>query len=61
MQNHRRAVRQLRRLLDTRVEAEISRLTTYGTKSDPDHLRESQQRLEILKITDMALIVSPGL
>ena len=43
-----------------RVEAEISRLTTYGTKSDPDRLREFQQRLEVLTTTDMALIVSPG-
>jgi type I restriction enzyme R subunit len=43
-----------------RVEAEISRLTTYGTKADPDRLRELQQRLNVLTTTDMALIVSPG-
>jgi type I restriction enzyme R subunit len=43
-----------------RVEAEISRLTMYGTKSDPERLREFQQRLEVLTTTDMALIVSPG-
>src|SRR5688572_18938433 len=43
-----------------RVEAEISRLTTYGTKSDPDRLRDFQQRLEVLTTTHMALIVSPG-
>ncbi len=44
----------------SRVEAEISRLTTYGTESDPDRLRELQQRLDVLTTTDMALIVSPG-
>lgn len=43
-----------------RVEAEISRLTTYGTKSDPDRLLDFKQRLEVLTTTDMALIVSPG-
>src|SRR4029079_15850857 len=43
-----------------RVEAEISRLTAYTTKSDPDCLREFQQRLDVLTTTDMALIVSPG-
>src|SRR5204863_1427455 len=42
------------------VEAEIARLTTYRTKSEPDRLRELQQRLEVLSTTEMALIVSPG-
>ena len=43
-----------------RVEADISRLTSYSGKSDPDRLRELQQRLAVLTTTDMALIVSPG-
>jgi type I restriction enzyme, R subunit len=43
-----------------RVEAEISRPTAYGTMSDPDRLRELQQRMDVLTTTDMALIVSPG-
>ena len=44
-----------------RVEAEISRLTRFGTKSDPDRLRHLQQRFEVLTTTDMALIVSPAM
>jgi type I restriction enzyme, R subunit len=42
------------------VDAEISRLTTYGAKPDPERLRELQQRLDVLTTTDMALIVSAG-
>jgi type I restriction enzyme, R subunit len=43
-----------------RVEAEIARLRSYTSKSDPDRLRELQQRLDVLMTTDMALIVSAG-
>jgi type I restriction enzyme R subunit len=42
------------------VEQELARLTTYGEKADSDRLRELQKRLDTLKTTDMALIVSPG-
>lgn len=44
----------------TRAEKELARLTKYTTKTDADRVQELQARLEILKTTDMALIVSPG-
>jgi type I restriction enzyme R subunit len=43
-----------------RVERELTKQTEYGTKSDPDHLRELRRRLDTLTTTDMALIVSSG-
>ncbi len=43
-----------------RVEGELAQQTKYGAKSVPDHIRELRQRLETLKTTDMALIVSSG-
>lgn len=42
-----------------RVEKELAELTKF-TESDPDQVRSLNERLEILKSTDMALIVSPG-
>ena len=42
------------------VEAEISRLSTYGALPDADRLRALRERLAILVTTDMALIVSAG-
>jgi type I restriction enzyme R subunit len=43
-----------------RVEKELARLGDYKTKSEPGQLAELQERLRVLKTTDMALIVSPG-
>ena len=43
-----------------RVEKELATLTGYRGKSDPDRVRELQQRLATLRTTDMALVVSPG-
>ncbi len=46
---------------EKRVEEELTRLTTYGAKAaDPDRIRELRARLEVIRTTDMALIVSPG-
>ena len=42
-----------------RVEKQLAELTKF-TVSDPDEVRSLNERLEILKSTDMALIVSPG-
>jgi type I restriction enzyme R subunit len=42
-----------------RVEKELGELTKF-TESDPDRVRSLNERLEILKSTDMALIVSRG-
>jgi type I restriction enzyme R subunit len=38
----------------------LARLTGYRATSDADQVRELQGRLQALKATDMALIVSPG-
>jgi len=43
-----------------RAEAELAKLSKYGTKADADKVQELRQRLDILKTTDMALIVSPA-
>ncbi len=43
-----------------RVEAELVRLSKYEAKADADKVQELRQRLDILKSTDMALIVSPA-
>ncbi len=43
-----------------RVEQELAKLPAYGQKSDPDRLRELNRRLDVLRGTDMAVIVSPG-
>lgn len=43
-----------------RVERELSRLLDYRSASDPDRVRELTQRLDTLKTTDMAVVVSPG-
>ncbi|HNP81786.1 MAG TPA: type I restriction endonuclease subunit R [Nitrospira sp.] len=44
---------------EKRVEQELTRLTTYGDKAaDPDRIRELRARLEVIRTTDMALIVS---
>ncbi len=46
---------------EKRVEQELARLTTYGAMAaDPDRIREHRARLEVIRTTDMALIVSPG-
>lgn len=43
------------------VEQELARLTTYGEKAaDPERIRELRARLDMIRTTDMALIVSPG-
>jgi type I restriction enzyme R subunit len=42
-----------------RVEKELLELTKF-TESDPDKVRALNERLQILKTTDMALIVSPA-
>jgi type I restriction enzyme R subunit len=44
----------------TRVEKELLRLTEYVEPSDPDRVRDLQQRLDVLVTTDMAVVVSPG-
>ncbi len=43
-----------------RVEKEIDQQMQYGDKADPVRVSELIQRLEIIKTTDMALIVSSG-
>lgn len=43
-----------------KVEQELAKLTNYGAKSDPDHIRELRERLDVIKTTDMAVIVSSG-
>src|SRR5207249_4260335 len=42
-----------------RVETQLAELTKF-TATDPDKVRSLNERLGILKNTDMALIVSPG-
>jgi type I restriction enzyme R subunit len=42
------------------VEKELARLTANPARADLERIRELQQRLQTLKTTDMALIVSPG-
>ncbi|HEY5991970.1 MAG TPA: type I restriction endonuclease subunit R, partial [Candidatus Udaeobacter sp.] len=42
-----------------RVEKDLAELAKF-TESDPDRVRSLNERLEILKSTDMALIVSPA-
>lgn len=42
------------------VEQELAKLPTYGQMSDPDRLRELNQRLDVLRGTDMAVVVSTG-
>jgi type I restriction enzyme R subunit len=42
-----------------RTEQELTKLTTYGpTAADPDRIRDLHARLEVIRTTDMALIVS---
>ncbi|MCS6264111.1 MAG: type I restriction endonuclease subunit R [Nitrospira sp.] len=44
---------------EKRVEQELAKLTTYGTKpASPDRVRELRARLDIIRTTDMAVIVS---
>ncbi|MBA4150760.1 MAG: type I restriction endonuclease subunit R [Verrucomicrobia bacterium] len=44
-----------------RVEKELAKLTSFKAKeSNPEVIRDLQARLELLKTTDMAVIVSPG-
>jgi type I restriction enzyme R subunit len=44
---------------EKKVEQELARLTTYGAKAaDPDRIRELKARLDVLRSTDMALVVS---
>lgn len=43
-----------------RVEKEVAKLQSFGTRRNAAMLRELQDRLTVLKTTDMALIVSPG-
>jgi type I restriction enzyme R subunit len=43
-----------------RVEKELKKRKPYGKFHDIEHIRELETRLEVLKSTDMALIVSPG-
>ncbi len=44
---------------EKRVEQELARLTTYGAKATaPDRIRELRARVEVIRTTDMALIVS---
>ncbi|WHZ14876.1 MAG: Type I restriction-modification system, restriction subunit R [Nitrospira sp.] len=44
---------------EKRVEQELTRLTTYGAKAaDPDRIRELRARLEVIRTTDMAVVVS---
>ncbi|HNL22939.1 MAG TPA: type I restriction endonuclease subunit R, partial [Rhodocyclaceae bacterium] len=43
----------------TRVEQEMAGLRTYGARpADPDRIRELKARLEVIRTTDMAVIVS---
>ncbi|ALA57891.1 type I restriction endonuclease subunit R [Nitrospira moscoviensis] len=44
-----------------KVEQELARLTTYGAKdARPEKIRELTARLDVIRTTDMAVIVSPG-
>ncbi|TKB83697.1 MAG: type I restriction endonuclease subunit R [Nitrospira sp.] len=44
---------------EKRVEQELARLTTYGAKTAyPDRIRELKARLDVIRTTDMAVIVS---
>lgn len=43
-----------------RVERELERLTTYGKPADPERLEALQARLDSIKTTDMAVVVSPS-
>ncbi len=44
---------------EKRVEQELARLTTYGAKAGyPDRVRELKARLDVIRTTDMAVIVS---
>jgi type I restriction enzyme, R subunit len=44
---------------EKRVEQELTRLTTYGAKAaDPDRIRDLKARLDVIRTTDMAVIVS---
>jgi type I restriction enzyme R subunit len=46
---------------EKKVEQELARLTSYGAKAaDPERIRELKTRLDVIRTTDMALIVSPG-
>lgn len=46
---------------EQRVEQELANLRTYGTKAaDPDRIRDLKSRLEMIRATDMAVVVSPG-
>ena len=46
---------------EQRVEQELARLMTYGAKAGyPDRIRELKARLDVIRTTDMALIVSPA-
>lgn len=46
---------------EKRVEQELARLTTYAAKdAAPDRIRDLKARLDVIRTTDMALIVSPG-
>lgn len=46
---------------EKKVEQELARLRTYGAHgADPDRIRELNARLDVIRSTDMALIVSPG-
>jgi type I restriction enzyme R subunit len=44
----------------SRAEIDLAALTKYGAKGDPGRVQELRARLEVLKSTDMALIVSPA-
>jgi type I restriction enzyme R subunit len=44
-----------------RVEQELARVTSYtATAANQDRIRELRARLDVIRTTDMALIVSPG-
>lgn len=44
---------------EKRMEQELARLTTYGAKAAyPDRIRELKARLDVIRTTDMAVIVS---
>jgi type I restriction enzyme R subunit len=46
---------------EKKVEQVLARLTTYGAKdANPERIRELKARLEVIRTTDMALIVSAG-
>ena len=44
----------------TRVEQELNRAPRYGGKPDPDRIRDLQHRGDVLRHTDMAVVVSPS-